>query len=135
MAAAAPVLPAGARPVSLRRRGRAKGCQRTPGSGRKPGTPNKATAELRDLVLGALDRAGGEKYLVRQARRNPAAFLGLLGKCLPRDITITGSMTWAAIVDAVAAARAPKALEAPKVEPRMIEAQAVRVLPAPAPPA
>ena len=41
---------------------------------------------MRDLVLGALDRAGGEDYLVQQAQTNPTAFLTLVGKCLPTKV-------------------------------------------------
>jgi len=40
---------------------------------------------VRDLVLGALDRAGGEDYLVQQAQTNPTAFLTLVGKCISLD--------------------------------------------------
>lgn len=39
------------------------------------------------MILGALDEAGGQAYLVKQAKKNPKAFLALLGKCLPKDIT------------------------------------------------
>ena len=41
---------------------------------------------MRELVLGALDRAGGEDYLVQQAQTNPTAFLTLVGKCLPTKV-------------------------------------------------
>jgi hypothetical protein len=58
------------------------------GRGRKHGELNKLTREVRNLILGALDKAGGEKYLVRQAHENPVAFLALRGKCLPRDLKI-----------------------------------------------
>ena len=51
--------------------------------GRVKGTPNKMTAALRTLILGALDEAGGQAYLRRQASKNPAAFMTLLGKVLP----------------------------------------------------
>ncbi len=54
--------------------------------GRKKGTPNKVTAELKDMILGALDDAGGQQYLQRQADENPTAFLGLVGKVLPTTI-------------------------------------------------
>lgn len=89
--------------------------------GRVKGKPNKVTADLRDLVIGALNAAGGQQYLVEQAHANPAAFLALVGRCLPRDVTITGTMTWAAVVDAVAASRAAKAV--------VLDAQPVRALP------
>jgi hypothetical protein len=55
--------------------------------GRKKGTPNKVTGDLRSMVLGALEDAGGQKYLAKQAEENPNAFLSLLGRCLPKDIT------------------------------------------------
>jgi hypothetical protein len=54
--------------------------------GRRAGTPNKTTKALKELILGALDSAGGEEYLVRQARNNPPAFLQLVGKILPSEI-------------------------------------------------
>lgn len=55
--------------------------------GRKRGTPNRVTGDLRGMVLGALADAGGRKYLTKQAKENPAAFLSLVGRCLPKDIT------------------------------------------------
>lgn len=54
--------------------------------GRKKGTPNKVTVELRQMVLNALDKAGGENYLLEQARANPTAFLTILGKVLPMQV-------------------------------------------------
>ncbi len=38
------------------------------------------------MILQALDEAGGADYLKEQAERNPAAFLTLVGKIMPRDI-------------------------------------------------
>ena len=35
-------------------------------------------------MLKALDRAGGVPYLVEQAKKNPRAFLALVGRCLPQ---------------------------------------------------
>lgn len=54
--------------------------------GRQKGTPNKVTAALKDMILGALDDAGGRKYLARQADDNPAAFMTLVGKVLPLQV-------------------------------------------------
>lgn len=54
--------------------------------GRQKGTPNKVTGELRGMVLGALDDAGGQAYLSEQAKKNPAAFMTLLGKVLPLQL-------------------------------------------------
>lgn len=45
--------------------------------GRKKGTPNKITATLKDMILGALDDAGGQKYLKEQAKENPGPFMTL----------------------------------------------------------
>lgn len=54
--------------------------------GRKKGVPNKTSVELKDMILGALSDVGGQTYLARQAEENPQAFMGLVGKCLPKDI-------------------------------------------------
>lgn len=61
--------------------------------GRKKGTPNKVTGELREMIEGALDDLGGQEWLVKAAGENPAAFLALLGKLLPKDITHGGDVT------------------------------------------
>lgn len=54
--------------------------------GRQKGTPNKMTATLKEMILGALDQVGGESYLVDQSKRNPTAFIALLGRLLPSEI-------------------------------------------------
>jgi hypothetical protein len=56
------------------------------GKGRIKGVPNKATKALKDMILGALDDAGGQDYLRRQSIENPTAFLTLIGKVLPTTI-------------------------------------------------
>ena len=63
--------------------------------GRKKGVTNKVNAEVKELIRGALDDAGGQKYLVKQAKDNPTAFLALVGKILPKDINakIEGSIS------------------------------------------
>jgi hypothetical protein len=61
--------------------------------GRKKGTPNKATAALKEMILEALDLAhedGGVAYLKEQAGKSPAAFLALVGKVLPTQLTGDG---------------------------------------------
>jgi hypothetical protein len=62
------------------------------GKGRTKGTPNKVTKELKELILGALDAAGGVDYLTERAKdpRTASAFLGLVGKVLPMTIAGTG---------------------------------------------
>lgn len=59
--------------------------------GRQKGTPNKTTAALKDLILGALADAGGQEYLKQQATANPNAFLALVGKVLPLQVKSGGS--------------------------------------------
>ncbi len=67
---------------------KAKGSAKT--GGRQKGTPNKLTAQLKEMILEAADRAGGEggtvAYLTNQATANPGPFMALLGKVLPMQI-------------------------------------------------
>lgn len=60
------------------------------GAGRPKGVPNKITGAVKDMILAALDGAGGAKYLQRQATENPAAFMTLVGKVLPLQLTGEG---------------------------------------------
>lgn len=60
------------------------------GQGRKKGVPNKATTQLKDMILGALDKAGGVDYLYKQATENPGPFMTLVGKVLPLQVTGSG---------------------------------------------
>jgi hypothetical protein len=62
----------------------------TPGPGRPKGVPNKTTAALKDMILGALNNKGGVLYLEKQADQNPTAFLSLVGKVLPMTVAGTG---------------------------------------------
>lgn len=58
------------------------------GPGRPKGMPNKATKQLKDMILTALDKAGGAEYLEARANdpRTASAFLTLIGKVLPMTI-------------------------------------------------
>lgn len=60
--------------------------------GRTAGTPNKVNRELREMIESTLSELGGITYLKTQAEAEPAAFLSLLGKCLPKDVKITPGM-------------------------------------------
>lgn len=64
------------------------------GKGRPKGSKNKTTALLKDAILIAATGAGGPGglvgYLTLQAHENPAAFMSLLGKVLPLQITGEG---------------------------------------------
>ena len=58
--------------------------------GRRRGVPNKTTQLLKDAILLAAAEAGGGDivaYLARQADENPVAFMGLLSKVLPTEVT------------------------------------------------
>ena len=58
------------------------------GMGRTKGSPNKVTAELKDMILEALSSAGGVDYLTERAMdpRTASAFLTLVGKTLPMTV-------------------------------------------------
>jgi hypothetical protein len=65
------------------------GRTKTSGQGRPKGAQNKTTKALKDMIEGALEAKGGQAWLERQMDENPAAFLTLLGKTLPRDLNAT----------------------------------------------
>ena len=54
--------------------------------GRHKGVPNKFNADLRNMILTALSAHGGAKYLIKQADKNPIAFMSLLGRILPTTV-------------------------------------------------
>ena len=63
-----------------------KGQERGPG--RPAGVPNKVTADLKAMILEALDKSGGVDYLIGCANneKTQGAFLSLIGKVLPMTI-------------------------------------------------
>lgn len=63
------------------------------GKGRPKGSQNKVTKAVKEMILGALDDAGGQAYLARQAQENPAAFMTLIGKVLPMQVDATVAAT------------------------------------------
>lgn len=64
-----------------------KGQERGPG--RPKGAQNRVTKQLKDMVLEALEGAGGVEYLEARAKdpRTASAFLTLVGKVLPLQVT------------------------------------------------
>jgi hypothetical protein len=60
--------------------------------GRKKGTGNKVTEDVKKMVLMALDKSGGVNYLVRQAHTNPRAFLALLARIIPLQVKMDGDL-------------------------------------------
>ncbi|WP_144753995.1 hypothetical protein [Bartonella saheliensis] len=64
------------------------------GRGRIKGVPNKTTRLLKEAVLKAAEQAGSKygkegliSYLEQQAIKCPTAYLALLGKILPLQVT------------------------------------------------
>lgn len=57
---------------------------------RPVGSKNTKANEIKNMVLHSLDRVGGIEYLAKQAIDNPAAYLSLIGKVLPRDFNHGG---------------------------------------------
>ena len=56
--------------------------------GRAKGTPNKVTGDIRAMIAGALEDAGGQRYLAEQATENPQAFMALVGRTVPKDVNV-----------------------------------------------
>ena len=56
--------------------------------GRTKGTPNVATAEIKEMIHTALNNVGGIEYLQEQALINPVAFMGLIKAILPKDVNV-----------------------------------------------
>lgn len=63
-----------------------KGDKKPANSGKKKGSVNKYTADLKGMILQALDESGGVSYLKAQAVATPQAFIGLIGKVLPTTL-------------------------------------------------
>ena len=47
---------------------------------------------MREMILEALQNAGGVGYLTHMAQIEPVAFLTLLGKTLPKDVKLGGGL-------------------------------------------
>ena len=63
---------------------------RKTGGGSRKGIPNKITASLKEAIQQAAETAhpeGTVGYLRQQAQTNPTAFLSLLGRTLPKELT------------------------------------------------
>lgn len=58
------------------------------GPGRPAGRLNKVNADIKAMIVEALSEVGGVAYLKAQATENPTAFLGLVGKVLPKEVHI-----------------------------------------------
>lgn len=67
------------------------------GKGRPKGAVNKNSKLLKDAILEAAEKAGNKfgkeglvSYLEHQAKENPSAYMSLMGKVLPLQVTGSG---------------------------------------------
>lgn len=56
---------------------------RREGSGRKPGSPNKISATVKQNVINVFDRLGGEDHMTMWAAENPNQFYNIYAKLMP----------------------------------------------------
>ncbi len=61
-----------------------------PKGGSRKGKPNKVTRDVKEMILGALSNLGGARWLEEQAKEHPAAFMTLVGKVLPLQVSGEG---------------------------------------------
>ena len=54
--------------------------------GRKKGTPNHITTDLKQAIINALDRLGGEEWFIRLGKRDAKSFANLIGRCIPTKL-------------------------------------------------
>jgi hypothetical protein len=54
--------------------------------GRRKGTPNKVNGAVKEAILNAFRKVGGESYLEKIATEDPKTFCTLLGKVVPTEI-------------------------------------------------
>lgn len=72
--------------------GRGANLKNGPGHGRTKGALNKTTKAVKEMVVEALSRVGGAKYLAEQAVANPSAFMSLVGRVIPTELKHEGGM-------------------------------------------
>jgi hypothetical protein len=58
--------------------------------GRTKGTPNKVNAAVKEAIVSAFSKVGGENYLVKIAKDDPRTFCALLGRVMPTQLTGAG---------------------------------------------
>jgi hypothetical protein len=93
--------------------------------GRVAGVPNKYNASIKEMIVGALSDVGGRKYLAERAIDQPVAFMGLIGRVLP--LQVTGENGGALVVDIHWADATPK-LNGHAHDPLTIEADEAMIV-------
>ena len=71
--------------------GRKKGTSKT--GGRKKGSQNKTTVQVKEAILAAFEELGGVEYLVKVGVDDPKTFIALLSKLVPLEATVSGDIT------------------------------------------
>jgi hypothetical protein len=61
---------------------------REKGLNSRKGTPNKTTANIKAMIEESLKLAGGVDYFHKQSQENPQAYMQLIGKILPKNMTL-----------------------------------------------
>ena len=87
---------------------------RRPGSGRPKGAVAKETADIKAMITGALQSLGGVEYFAARALDQPVAFMALVGRVLP--LQVTGENGGAIAVDFRWADATPPTIEATAVD-------------------
>lgn len=57
---------------------------------RRKGSVGQFNFDIKTMIINALEKVGGVNYLAKQAHENPVAFMGLIGKVLPLQLTGAG---------------------------------------------
>lgn len=57
------------------------------GKGRPKGAANKLTKTIKEAIELSFEKVGGADYLARMAEEQPSAYMTLLGKVLPTQVT------------------------------------------------
>lgn len=57
--------------------------------GRAEGTPNKITRAFKHAVMNVFEKGGGEKWLLRWAKRNQTEFFKIAARLIPTEVTGT----------------------------------------------
>ena len=66
-------------------------------AGRPKGQPNKLTMSVKAAIEEAFGEVGGAAWLVEQAKEKPEVFAGLLGKIIPKEVTVNLNANLAAM--------------------------------------
>ena len=103
--------------------------------GRQKGTPNKASADIKAMILGALQDVGGREYLAKRALDTPGPFLALVGKVLPMQLQdAAGEAITLHLVAAQRVSGEAPMLEEPRQQAaQTIDGEAINVLDQPPP--